>query len=61
MLLMWDKRVVEQLDVAKGVFTLSCKFKCVEAELEWMYSGVYGPNRDLDRRLLWEELTGIES
>ena len=52
MLLMWDKRVVEQLDVAKGEFTLSCKFKCVEAELEWMYSGVYGPNRDSDRRLL---------
>jgi hypothetical protein len=58
---MWDKRVVEQLDVAKGEFTLSCKFKYVEAELEWMYSGVYGPNRDSDKRLLWEELAGIKS
>ena len=56
MLLMWDKRVVEQLDAVKGVFTLLCKFKYVKTELEWMYSGVYGPNRDLDRNLLWEEL-----
>ena len=31
---MWDKRVVEQFDVAKGEFTLSCKFKCVEDELK---------------------------
>ena len=61
MLLLWDKRVVEQLDVAKGEFTLSCKFKCVEDGLEWMYSGVYSPNRDLNRRLLWEELAGIGS
>jgi exonuclease III len=61
MLLMWDKRVVEQLEVAKGEFTLSCKFKCVEDELEWMYSMVYGPNRDSDRRLLWEELAEIGS
>uniref|UniRef100_A0A2N9I908 Reverse transcriptase domain-containing protein n=1 Tax=Fagus sylvatica TaxID=28930 RepID=A0A2N9I908_FAGSY len=53
--------VVEQLDVTKGEFTLSCKFKCVEDGLEWMYSGVYGPNRDSDRRLLWEELAGIGS
>uniref|UniRef100_A0A2N9EXD0 Reverse transcriptase domain-containing protein n=1 Tax=Fagus sylvatica TaxID=28930 RepID=A0A2N9EXD0_FAGSY len=60
-LLLWDKRVVEQLDVAKGEFTLSCKFKCVEDGLEWMFSGVYGPNRDSDRRLLWEELAGIGS
>ena len=61
MLLMWDKRVMEQLDVAKGEFTLSCKFKCVEDECEWMFSGVYGPNRDSDRKLLWEELSGIGS
>ena len=61
MLLMWDKRVVEQLDVAKGVFTLSCKFKCMESDLEWMYSGVYGPNRDSDKNLLWEELADIGS
>ena len=43
------------------VFTLSCKFKCVESDLEWMFSGVYGPNRDSDRNLLWEELAGIGS
>ena len=43
-ILMWDRRVVEKLDVAMGHFSISCKFRNVLDHKEWAYSGVYGPN-----------------
>jgi hypothetical protein len=27
----------------------------------WMFTGVYGPNVNRDRRLMWDELAGIRS
>ena len=30
-------------------------------QFEWAFTGIYGPNSDLDRRLLWEELAGIRN
>jgi hypothetical protein len=27
----------------------------------WAFSGVYGPNSDRDRMLLWDELAGLLS
>jgi exonuclease III len=43
-LLLWDKRVVEKLEDAIGYFSVSCKFKNVEDQKVWMFTGVYGPN-----------------
>ena len=60
-LLMWDKRVVEKLDDAVGYFSVSCKFRNVEDQKVWMFSGVYEPVIDRDRRLMWDELAGIRS
>jgi exonuclease III len=60
-LLMWDRRVVEKIDEAIGLFSVSCKFKCVEEQNEWAFSGVYGPQTDRERRLMWEELSGLAS
>uniref|UniRef100_A0A2N9G6G4 Endonuclease/exonuclease/phosphatase domain-containing protein n=1 Tax=Fagus sylvatica TaxID=28930 RepID=A0A2N9G6G4_FAGSY len=60
-LLMWDSRVVEKLEGAVGYFSVSCKFKNVEDQHVWMFTGVYGPNNVRDRRLMWDELTGIRS
>ena len=60
-LLMWDKRVVEKVEDAVGQFSVSCKFKNVADQKEWMFIGVYGPNNDGDRRLMWDELAGIHS
>uniref|UniRef100_A0A2N9HE33 Uncharacterized protein n=1 Tax=Fagus sylvatica TaxID=28930 RepID=A0A2N9HE33_FAGSY len=60
-LLMWDKRVVEKVDEAAGYYSLSCKFRNVLDQFEWSFSGVYGPNLDSDRGLLWEELAGLVS
>jgi hypothetical protein len=58
-LLMWDKRAVECIDEAIGTFSLSCKFKSVLDQFVWAFSGVYGPNDNSERILLWEELSGI--
>ena len=60
-LLMWDKRVVTKKDVCVGNFVAASSFKNVDDGLEWAFAGVYGPNRDTLRRLLWEELAGLMS
>ena len=60
-LVMWDRRTVEKIDEAVGWFSVSCKLKNVEDQFEWAFTGIYGPNSDLDRWLLWEELAGIRN
>ncbi len=44
-LLMWDNRVVEKVEEAVGMFSISWKFRNVSSGFEWAFSGVYGPNR----------------
>ena len=41
-LLMWDRRVVEKIDEAVGLFSVACKFQCIEDQHEWAFFGVYG-------------------
>uniref|UniRef100_A0A2N9HSR5 Reverse transcriptase domain-containing protein n=1 Tax=Fagus sylvatica TaxID=28930 RepID=A0A2N9HSR5_FAGSY len=41
-LLMWDNRVTEVQDCVKGQFSISCRFKNVQDQFEWAFSGVYG-------------------
>ena len=50
---------MEILEEAVGCFSVSCMFKNVVDQFEWAFTGVYGPNSDKDRRLLWEELSGL--
>jgi hypothetical protein len=58
-LIMWDKRVVEKVDVCLGEFTLAVSFRNIADGFEWAFAGVYGPNHYIDRRRLWDELAGI--
>jgi exonuclease III len=60
-LLMWDKRLVEKIEDAVGIYSVSCKFRNVADQKVWMYSGVYGPNVDRERSIIWDELAGIRS
>jgi exonuclease III len=60
-LIMWDNRVVEKVDVCLGNFTLAVSFRNVVDRFVWAFAGVYGPNSDMDRSLLWDELAGILS
>ena len=58
-IVMWDTRVVEKVEEAIGCFSVSCKFKVVSSGLVWGFSGVYGPHRAVERRLMWEELARV--
>ena len=58
-LVMWDRRVVEKVEEAIGQYSVSCKFQNVEDQFEWAFSGVYSPNADIDRRFMWDELSGV--
>ena len=60
-LLIWDHRVVSKIDVCMGSFVVACSFKNVDDGLVWAFAGVYGPNRNTFRKLLWEELVGVMS
>jgi hypothetical protein len=60
-LLMWDRRVVEKIDEAVGDFSVSCRFRGVIDQFEWAFSGVYGPQTDRERSLMWDELAGLAS
>ena len=60
-LIMWDKHVVEVQDCVKGQFSILYRFKNVQEQFEWAFLGVYGPNVDANRFILWEELAGIRS
>lgn len=57
-MLTWDRRLVEKNECL-GEFTIACSFRNVVDNFVWAFVGVYGPNVDYDRRLLWDEQTGL--
>jgi exonuclease III len=54
-LLMWDKRVVKKVVFCVGCYTIACSFRSISDDFKWAFAGVYEPNVDNDRFLLWEE------
>jgi hypothetical protein len=58
-LLMWDRRVVEEIDATVGHIYASCKFQNVLDQKEWDFFGVYAPNEDRDRLAMWDELPSV--
>ena len=56
-LLIWDKRVFEKLDVIVGQFFVSVLLRGVVDDFVWTCTGVYGPNDNGQRSTLWEELS----
>ena len=58
-LLIWDKRMVERVDVVIGKFLVSCLRKGLVDEFDWACFRVYGPHSDGERLELWNELATI--
>ncbi|KAF5463070.1 hypothetical protein F2P56_019016 [Juglans regia] len=56
---MCDRRVVEKVEDYIGRYMVACSFKSVLDGFMWAFAGVYGPNLDVDRRLLWDEIAGV--
>lgn len=52
MLIMWDKRIVEKIDVFVGEFVLACSFRSVVDDFSWAFAGVYGHKIDALRNSL---------
>jgi hypothetical protein len=59
LLIMWDKRILEKIDVFMGEFVLAWSFRSVADDFSWAFAGVYGPNIDALRGSLWDELVGL--
>ena len=56
----WDNRVLELVDIQKGLFSISCTFKSCEDGFIWMFTRVYGPTLRRNRESFWEKLGAIK-
>ncbi|XP_075655074.1 uncharacterized protein LOC142625274 [Castanea sativa] len=59
-LMMWDRRALEKLEVMVGQFSVSVRWKGMGDGFIWACSGVYGPNDNNVRGQMWDELIGIQ-
>ena len=57
---MWDRRVLEKLEVLVGLFSMSIQWKGVVDGFIWACSRVYGSNDNNLRGDLWDELVDIQ-
>ena len=55
----WDNRVLELIELEKGEHSISCHFKNCEDGFTWTFTGVYGPTMRRDRDCFWNELETI--
>ena len=60
-LLIWNKRVFEKMDVMVGQFSVSVLLRGVMDDFVWACIGVYGPNDNGQRSTLWEELSQVRA
>ncbi|RVW46326.1 LINE-1 reverse transcriptase-like [Vitis vinifera] len=58
-LICWDKRTLEMIEMEVGQFSISCRLRNVEDGFVWTFTGVYGPFSREDREAFWEELGAI--
>eukprot|EP00261_Vitis_vinifera_P033865 XP_019075108.1 PREDICTED: uncharacterized protein LOC109122518 [Vitis vinifera] len=58
-LICWDKRTLELMELEVGCFSISCRMRNVDDGRVWMFTGVYGPFSKEEREWMWEELGAI--
>ena len=59
-LMMWDRRVLEKLEVIVGQFSVSVRWQGLRDGFIWACSGVYGPNDNNLRGKMWDKLIRIQ-
>ena len=58
-LVFWDNRVFELVDLEEGEYSISFRFKnCVDGVV-WVFTSVYGPVYSTDREDFWDEFGSI--
>jgi len=60
-MIMWDRRAVEKVDECMGQYTSVVSLRNADDNFMWAFEGVYGPNDDGERRVLWNEMAGLMS
>ena len=59
-LVFWDKRKLEVMEVEIGHFSVTCIFKNTEDGFQWAFTGVCGPVERNKSELFWEELGSVK-
>ena len=59
-LMMWDRRALEKLEVMVGHFSVLVWWQGMGDGFIWACFGVYSPNDNNLRRQMWDELIGIQ-
>ena len=59
-LVFWDKRKLEVMEVELGHFSVTCILKNTEDGFQWAFTGVYGPVERNKSELFWEELGSVK-
>ena len=59
-LMFWDKRKLEVMEVELGHFSITCIFKNTEDGFQWAFTGVYELVERSKTELLWEELGSVK-
>ena len=52
-LLFWDRRKLDLVEVETSLFSIVCPFKIVEDRFQWAFTGVYGLVEKSKRELFW--------
>ena len=60
-LVFWDCRVLQLLEMETWQYSISCRFKNCNDNFIWIFTGVYGPVHYSEREFLWFELGDIKS
>ena len=60
-LVFWDCRVLQLLEMETWQYSISCRFKNCNDNFIWIFTGVYGPVHYYEREFLWFELGDIKS
>ena len=53
-LIFWDTQVIQSLEKEEGQYILSSRFKSLEEDFIWVFTGVYGPTVYGRREDLWK-------
>ena len=53
-LVFWDKRKLDLVEVETCLFSVTCMFKNVEDGFHWAFTGVNGPVGRCKREMFWE-------
>ena len=59
-LILWNSRVLQLLEVEEHQFSFSCKFQNCEDDFRWVFTGVYDPTLGENMAYFWEELRAIK-